>query len=169
GYHSEYDLERDNQLWQATLRADYDINDALTVTSLTSYADFEQAFGQDADGTSLTITDLYIVGEVQSFTQELRLAGTMERGNWVVGVNYSRDEAFEQDDQRLAESSSGHAFAGFGLPPTDLVPQIGATDFESVAVFASATYESAPSLNLQLGARYTDTDIDFAGCALNAG
>lgn len=169
GYHSEYDLDRDNQLWQSTLRADYEITDDVTLTSLTSYSDFDQEFGQDGDGTALNITDLYIVGQVESFTQELRVAGNMDRGNWVVGVNYSRDTAFEQDDQRLTNASSGHAFDRLGLPPTDLVPQIGSTKFESAAVFANMTYEIVQDLNLQLGARYTDTDIDFSGCALNGG
>jgi len=169
GYHSEYDLDRDNTLWQSTLRADYEITDSVTLTSLTSYSDFDQEFGQDGDGTALTIADLYIVGQVESFTQELRVAGTMDKGNWVVGVNYSRDKAFEQDDQRLSESSSGHAFDRLGLPPTEVVPQVGTTTFESAAVFANATYELVQGLNLQLGARYTDTDIDFEGCSLNAG
>ena len=163
-------LRRDNRMLQTSLRADFDISDAITLTSISSYARFKELYGQDSDGTNLRITDLLIGGDIDSFTQELRLSGTFAgTGNWIVGGNYEKSSANERVRQFLSENSSGHVFDRLGLPAIDEVPQIGNTDYESKAAFASVTVPIVDRLSASGGIRYTDTKVDFEGCAINGG
>lgn len=164
-------LERDNHMVQATLRLDYDITDGITVTSLSSYARFEQLYGQDGDGTSLPLTDLLISGDIDSFTQELRVAGSFmdDRGSWLLGGNYEHSKTNELVRQFLSEQTSGHVFDRLGLPPITEVPQRGDTKNVSKAVFANLSFPLVDTLSATAGARYTETDVDFQGCILNAG
>lgn len=164
-----FPYERDNHLWQSTLRLDYDWTDRVTLTSLTSYSKFEEEFGVDTDGTIVDAANFHIVGDVESFNQEIRFAGTYDRGDWVVGFNYAKDDAHEIDTQFTTDASSGHSFDRLGLPPIDQVPQLGDTTFESKAVFGNLKFDLMEHLALQVGARYTETDIDFEGCTINAG
>ncbi|MFV3075374.1 TonB-dependent receptor [Niveispirillum fermenti] len=164
-------LRRDNHMVQGTLRLDYDISDTITVTSLSSYATFEQLYGQDGDGTSLQLTDLLISGDIDSFTQELRVAGSLmgDRGNWLLGGNYEHSKANELVRQFLSEQTSGHVFDRLGLPAITEVPQRGNTKYVSKAVFGNVAFPLADTLSATAGARYTKTDVDFQGCILNAG
>lgn len=165
----DFAYERDNHLWQSTLRVDYDWTDRVTLTSLTSYAKFAEDFGIDVDGTITDAANFHIVGDVESFNQELRLAGTYGHGDWVFGINYAKDDANELDTQFTSDASSGHSFDRLGIPPIDQVPQVGNTTFESKAVFGNIKFGLTDTLSLQAGARHTQTDIDFEGCTLNAG
>ncbi len=164
-------LRRDNHMVQGTLRLDYDISDAVTVTSLSSYARFEQKYGQDGDGTSVQLTDLLISGDIDSFTQELRVAGDLMggAGNWLLGANYEHSKANELVRQFLSEQTSGHVFDRLGLPPITEVPQRGDTKYVSKAVFGNLSFPLADTLSATAGARYTKTDVDFNACILNAG
>jgi outer membrane receptor protein involved in Fe transport len=192
--------QRNDKLMQANLRAEFDLSDAVTLTSLSSYTHFDEDYGQDADATSLVVQDLAVTGKVRSFNQELRLSGHFgDKGNWLFGGNYSNDKTSERHDQRFFEQTSARVFGAVrpgpvgrvltpteitflqsigatflpddrvSLQPTTLVPQIADTDFETVAAFANADFEIVDGLTIQGGIRYTETKIDFAGCAINDG
>ena len=163
-------LRHNDTMVQASLRIDYDVAPAVTVTALSSYAHYKEAYGQDADGTTLRLTDLFITGRINSFTQELRIAGTfLGTGNWIVGGNYEASKTRENLVQFLSDQTSGHVFDALGLPPIDQVPQFGNTQYESEAAFGSVTVPIVDRLSATGGVRYTNTDIDFQGCALDGG
>jgi len=108
-------LAHDDWQFQGSLRADYEINDDIKLTSLTSYVKNRQRFGQDPDATSLVINDLYIDGNLKSFNQEIRLSGTLsERARWVLGANYQSDKTHEVINYSLINGIQGHAFDFLG-------------------------------------------------------
>jgi iron complex outermembrane recepter protein len=163
-------LKRDNKQGLANLRVDYELSDNLTLTSLTSYVRFKEAYGQDGDGTALILTDLFITGKIRSFTQELRLAGDFGgRGSWILGANYEDSHTDELVRQFLTDQTSAHAFDRLGLPPIQEVPQESISDYTSKAVFADASFPVTETLTLSAGARYTETDFDTQACIYNAG
>ncbi|MCW1432283.1 TonB-dependent receptor [Novosphingobium sp. JCM 18896] len=192
--------KRDDWMWQGNLRADFDLTDDITFTSLSSYSKYKQAYGQDTDGTSLQVFDYFTTGHVESFNQELRLNGRIgEKGTWLIGGNYSKDDTDERTDQYYGDQTSARVFslvqpgpAGrvltapelqilssigasvlpdgrVSLPAGNLVPIKADTDFETYAAFANADYEILPGVKIQGGIRYTKTKVNFAGCAINAG
>ncbi|QNA85441.1 TonB-dependent receptor [Sphingomonas sp. So64.6b] len=158
-------LARDNDFVQASLRADWSLGKNITVTSITAYDRFRRNSLQDADGLQATDLHLRLGGRVQSFTQELRLAGTGSRFNWVVGGNYQRDRVHDLQQVFLEDSPASF---------------IGPLQFRSIindaqnaittwAGFANAEYEIADRLTVQAGARYTRSSIDYRACTKDTG
>jgi outer membrane receptor protein involved in Fe transport len=103
-------LER--SLSDATALVTYELNDALTLNSITAYREFDSSEVFDPDGTSLPILVFAEDAVSEQVSQELRLnydAGGRVRG--FVGVNYF-DEAGSQTvpgqfDERLVVALNG--------------------------------------------------------------
>lgn len=165
-----FPLKKDNWQVQAALRGEVDLSDDITLTSISAYTRFKEAYGQESDGTTLRLTDVFLEGDIKSFSQELRLTGSLlGDGTWIVGGNYEWGKTHELLTQRLDDQSSAHVFDRFGFPPIQFVPQLGDTKYRSIAAFADISVPIVDTLTLIGGVRYTDTKVDFAGCTLNAG
>ncbi len=109
-------LRKDNSMVQGTVRVDYDLNDTMTFTSLTSYAEFDEFYGQDSDGTSLQLANYIISGDIQTFTQEFRPAGDiLGTGKWLIGANCEKSDTSELVRQSSSEQTSFHVFDVLGL------------------------------------------------------
>lgn len=163
-------LRKDNWQLGATLRGEVDLSDDITLTSITAYSRFSEAYGQEGDGTTLRLTDLFITGDIKAFNQEVRLSGSLlGNGSWIVGGNYEYGKTNELITQTLNEQSSAHVFDRFGFPSIDVVPQLGNTKYRGTAVFADVSIPVLPTVTVSGGVRYTDTKVDFSGCTLNAG
>lgn len=163
-------LRKDNWQAQVALRGEFDLSDDITLTSISAYSRFEEAYGQESDGTTLRLTDLFIEGDISAFSQELRLAGSiMGSGSWIVGGNYEWGKTNELLTQTLNDQSSAHVFDRFGFPSIDTVPQLGNTKYRSYAAFADVSIPIVPTVTLTGGIRYTDTRVEFEGCTLNVG
>src|SRR3546814_7373676 len=64
---------RDDRMYNAALRTDYDVTDNLTLTSITSYSDYKRNSRAADDGTAVQDYD-YVAndGYIRDFNQELR-------------------------------------------------------------------------------------------------
>lgn len=163
-------LRKNNDQGHATLRIDHDLPGSLTLTSLTSFVRFTQAYGQEGDGTTLRLTDFYITGDIRSFTQEVRLAGTLgPRGSWIAGADFEDSRTRELVHQFLTDMSTAHSFDRFRLPPIDEVPQASDGDYSSATAFADAALPLSDTVTGSMGARYTKTDSEAESCIYNAG
>lgn len=153
----------DRTFLQAALRADIDITDNVTLTSLTSYIDYKRNTAFDGDGTTLADFDVTSsVGTIKSFSQELRLAQSTGQFRWVIGGNYSRDETFEE--QILSYSASTVANNGSGL--TGASGYRDAQLMKNYAGFANAEFDVG-RLTFKAGVRYTQADRDDEGCGFD--
>lgn len=152
----------DRNFVQGSLRAEIDIADAVTLTSITSYLDYDQSLYSDKDGTALAIANIGD-GEaaIQSFNQELRLSNANPgRLNWVLGANYESSETFEDQYLTFANGSSSS-------PNTLFINTTGSEviqDIENFAIFANGEYEVVDGLIFKLGGRYTDSTNDAELC-----
>lgn len=161
---------RDDQQWHLTARFDYELGDALTLTALTSYADYSQDDLVDPDGTALVLADTRDQGTITSFFQELRLAGEFGNGSrWIIGGNYERNKVSEVQSLRATDASGFAPFAVFfGLPIPDLIPISSDQRFENYAAFANLDLSVSDTITVHAGMRYTDTSDDFVGCTGNS-
>ncbi|WP_347269971.1 TonB-dependent receptor [Rhizorhabdus histidinilytica] len=158
-------LRNDNSLWQTSLRLGYDLSSDISLTSITSYADYSRYAPIDQDGSTLNIIDSLDVGGIKSFFQELRLSGKTDALTWVFGGNYERDRISERLTSFLGDSTGGK-IAGVrynGAQANNV--QIAKT----YALFGNAEYEILPGLSIQGGARYTKADRSFDGCSGDVG
>jgi outer membrane receptor protein involved in Fe transport len=153
-----FNYRLDNKFYQGVLRADYDLSDVFTLTSLTSYAHMD-VFGLRGDGTNLGNFDTGDSGELETISQEVRLSGELGPLNFIVGANYQHDETY-QLLATLTRYATVTAFIGDGGAVR------GSQDFDTVAAFADGTYEISDQLRLNAGVRYTRQDLDYKACLL---
>lgn len=92
---------------------EYDLNDDMTLTSITSYLDISSVttpndfsiasfspaiddvtFSGGPDDFPLAVLPFREPGEFNFFSQELRLNGSADRLDWFVGASYNRDNLF---------------------------------------------------------------------------
>lgn len=130
----------------ATLTLTWDINDNLTLKSITSHRSLDAKFGRDADNLPFNQqVELFLSVEYDVFSQELQLSGTGmdERLNWTLGAYYFDEDGVEDDFV---------AFASFDITSG------GFFTTEDYALFAQGTYDLTDKLSLTLGIRYTDEE-----------
>ena len=160
------DAERDNDYFNASLRMDWDINDDITITSLTSFGEFNRDQQLESDGTFYQDYESSRDGFLDVFFQEIRVAGSFDGGGtWVVGANYEDTSTWDSFIQTYGMSS---AIPTLGNPLGPTNPN-NRQNTETWAVFASFDYPVRDDLVLQLGARYTDQKRDYRGCGGDAG
>ena len=149
-----------NSLFQSVLRADYEINDYLTITSLTDYVDSKTSIPIDLDGTALNIINANYGGQVQTINQEFRLSGNLPatKINYILGGNYEHDSSTEAQPTNFPNYS--------GLPPGAELEPYYQTGNRATAVFGNIDYQVIPQVTLTAGVRYTETKQTRYGCTL---
>lgn len=159
------DYSRDNDFLQANLRVDYELTDSLNLTSISSVSQFNQRQLQDIDGTTLSNLNQLTIGEIESVSQELRVAGDFSRGNFVAGLTYAQDRVAETGFLNEAQSTIALAF----VPPLTTFRDESNQDVSSWAAFVSGEYMMSDAVSVYGGVRYTSMSNDFDGCTSDTG
>ncbi len=154
----------DRETWQGILRADWDVTDTVTLTSITTYTDFEQNMSFDLDGTDFEMIGLpNNPGTIEDFHQEIRLSngdGAGSRFRWTAGANYNTSEVDEYQDITYTENSLAS--------PSNLFIHVSGVsntgDIDIWAAFASGEYDLSDNLTLKAGIRYTDSTNKNSMC-----
>jgi iron complex outermembrane recepter protein len=162
--------KRDDSQAQATARFDYEIGDAVTLTSLTSYSHYKQDDRVDPDATRLQIADTIDRGEIDAFFQEVRLSGEFGAGGrWIIGGNYENNKVSETQTLTSTSGSGFRAFnLFFGAPIPDAIDISSTQKFRNLAAFANVDFALGEQLKAHAGLRYTDSQINFEGCTGNS-
>ena len=152
----------------AQLEVNWDVGEG-TLTSLTAYR-FHDAFrGYDLDQGGLDfLAPLDEGAEYNTFTQELRYAGSVGRHDYILGGFYFDEEIDyfsnialgSQFVQIVTASTGGNPFAPglFGLFEGQGMRQAGVQTNEGYALFAHNTFAATDRLDLIVGLRYSDTE-----------
>lgn len=164
------DYARDNRFIQANVRIDYDLTPELTLTSLSSYSTYDEDQVQDIDGMSLVNLHQQTYGSIESYFQELRIAGDLtDQLYFVLGANYASDRTREENFDYIGESTQAYLFTPLGLPLfTDFRLQNN-QDIETTAVFGNIEFKPTEVMKLYAGARYTRSINEFEGCTSDSG
>jgi iron complex outermembrane receptor protein len=141
-----YDI--DNTAVTLTMNADLG---AATLTSVSGYVDFDRKFDIDVDATPARELDFLESDDIKQYSQELRLAATGERLDWIVGAFYSKDEVG-------ISIPGGHEDLFFTrtLVTAD-------QDTKSAAGFAHGEWHLTDKLDLVTGLRYTWEERSYVG------
>lgn len=152
---------------QGALRAEIDIGDFATLTSITSYLDYDQHLYSDKDGTAQAVANIGDgLASIRSFNQEVRLSNS-DSGpfNWVIGANYEDSETFEDQFLTFANGSSSS-------PNTIFINTTGSEvlqDIRNYAFFANGEFEVSDDLIVKLGGRYTNSRNESDMCSKGNG
>lgn len=147
----------DNEYYQLALRGDFDVSDSITVTSITAFARKNLAYAQDLDGTTAEVVDVPLDGFVETFNQELRVAGNTDTVNWIVGASYDNIESEQNNFFRLGDYSQNSDVIELTLNNFNAMQ-------ESYSAFGNVEWEVVPDLVLQGGIRYTKNDLSAVYC-----
>lgn len=155
-------LKKDDYFFQGSVRGDLELSDDVTLTSITAYQRYKTDAFQDFDGIALSIADIQSSGYINSFSQELRIAGSTSNLEWVVGGNYAKDRTYDELIYYYPNSTTGIVGPYYigGSPSRHASKQ----NVRTIAAFANIEYEILPDLRLQAGARYTENKRTFEGC-----
>lgn len=141
----------DNKFWQTALRADYEIIDDHTLTSISSYSGMRFLNATNGSGTAFEAQDLgRAYGRIRSFSQEVRLAnGAHDPLRYTAGVNYEHTTVLEALDLYLngITASVHDGFNGdqYGSDQT----------MNNYAAFANVEYDVTDTVTIKGGIRQT--------------
>ncbi|HEY5757582.1 MAG TPA: TonB-dependent receptor [Steroidobacter sp.] len=161
-----YPYASDTTLYHASWRNEYRISEAITATSLTSYAHLDMAYGQDADGTPFHITEVVDeAGRVENIYQELRVAGRHEWGGWLLGMNYTHDDVNDEPLGLFEDNDVGRLFQAFDPEAyADRSLQQAHMEANTYAIFGRVEYQLSERLMIEAGARFNADRRTYDHC-----
>ena len=188
-YEGYYDFTPTNEFESSGISAqfDYDINDSITLTSITSFRNLARLENGDVDFTSAQLIDpdtgnLTDV-DIDTFTQEFRLAGATDTASWMVGAFF-----FDEDITQSTGLIYGTGFrpyadlltggipgtsplwdieALFGHPPGTFqgagqgLIEVSTMDNQAYSLFAQVDIDLGDRATLTLGGNYTEDEKDI--------
>ncbi|MCE2843243.1 MAG: TonB-dependent receptor [Novosphingobium sp.] len=135
---------QDVKAWGTSLFIEGELNDTLTVRSITAYRKDDSASPIDFDALASTDVDVPGIYKNSQTSQELQLLINSGRFNGLIGAYYLNAKALTQFDVRLFTTLAGlTAFTSADI----------GTD--TLAGFADFTYDLTDQLSLSVGGRYT--------------
>jgi len=165
--------QRDNQLTSFRAKLNWELDNGITLTSITSYDEFDRTEANDWDGGFYNDSSNINTTDLEVLSQELRLSGETENALWIVGAYWSEDTVDEYYHYFMSDSVYGLGSVTFGVPPFVLAPileldTIYEQETRSQAIFGHVEWNLTEDWRLTLGARYTEEERDWSGCTFSA-
>ena len=131
----------DREITGATLHFDWDIGNGLSLVSITDYQDASKFYLEGGDAGPVDGVLFYQGSDLEQFSQEFRLAGSIGEHTWVAGIyGMSVD----------GDYTGKFATPFYGYDPTIEMSQ----ETTSWAIFAQDDWAFADDFKLIVGARY---------------
>lgn len=170
----------------AEINWDMDAMGGATLTSISAYRDWDFVSGQDSDFTTVDILYRAPNGDFgtkfEQLSQELRLAGEMDRLNWLVGAFYANEDLTSRNQLLYGTQYQAYFNALFtgtplqgviaSFPTSAWAPGLGIQDVygqdsDTWALFTNNSYKVTDAFEVTLGLRYTEESKDLDTQYLN--
>lgn len=145
-----------------TLKLDYEVNDQLTLTSITAYVDYDFEYLVGAEFGPLQYIDITHEQEFEQVSEEFRFQYISEddRFELLGGLYYQNEELFMIDSFNFILSNLNAQ--GLPFPALDVsVPNFFDQETDSIAAFIEATYRLTDDLEVSLGVRSSRDEKDM--------
>ena len=145
------------ETWGTALRMTWDLSDALTLKSITSYRELNTDDYIDFDATELEIADALVAVDQKQTSQELQL--TYDSGPLTaVGGLYYLKEDVSSHQESYNDDLLGPLYGN-----ATFIRYIDDTlETTSKAAYANVSYAVTDALRLSAGVRYTKEEKDYA-------
>ncbi|MFC2954197.1 TonB-dependent receptor domain-containing protein [Marinicaulis aureus] len=151
--------------WGVSGHAAWEVNDVLTLKSISSYRRLEWKGLRDADNTPFNILTTNLESESKQFSQEVQALVDLDSVSGVIG-GYYFDESTDDFTRVLFSPPAPPILAGApGLLDVQLV-DLGTKSF---AFFTEWTWDLTEQLGVSGGIRYTDEEKSMQATIYNAG
>ena len=136
----------ENDTFGASVTLNYDINEVLSLKSISAVRQLDAEFARDGDHSPHRISQFSDVLDQDQFTQELQLLGNYDKFQWITGLYYFSEDGTNTNilDFTVSNFRSGGDF-----------------DNEAWAAFAQVTYDVSEDFRVTVGGRYTDEQKSF--------
>ena len=144
----------------ATLIVTSELNNNVTISSITGFRDTDHDFLVDSGGelpratNSRGFTPLVNMGDHEQFSQEIKLNGQSGRLNWTAGVYYMNEDNVTD----FANGNSNAATGGFTVA-ADRTMKNG---LETYAIYGQGDFKLNDAFTITAGIRYTEETKDFS-------
>lgn len=152
------DLNR-TRSYNAALHVSYEFDD-MTLTSITDYKKLTKYLMMDVDATPVNLVNVAFQARTRSFSEELRLAGSSDNWNWVVGGYFLNINTDAEDGFLAPRRSFFAASLGFLADGIDLINRFG-LETTSYSGFGQVEYKFAPQWTFVLGGRLISEKQDY--------
>ena len=144
------------QHWGNSLRASWEVNENLTLRSITAYRDLEYTDYVDIDATQLETGDVLVDVAQDQVSQEFQAIWESDRWTMIGGLYYLRENIVSHQEAYADNLLGG--FLGGGTFTRTVDDDLETT---SMAAFANVTYDITERLSVSGGLRYTEEEKDY--------
>lgn len=145
------------ETWGTALRMTWDLSDALTLKSITSYRELNTDDYIDFDATQLEIADALVAVDQKQTSQELQLTYDSGPLTAVGGLYYLKEDVSSHQ-----ESYNDDLLGPLYGNATFIRYIDDALETTSKAAYANVSYAVTDALRLSAGVRYTKEEKDYA-------
>ncbi len=156
----EFFIERESL--NITAEIVWDINDSLTLTSVTGYIDGTGDYNMDAAGTPRDLQFSIVRNDSNQFSQELRISNRGEDAGprWLAGLYYLTDDHDREDGRRWFQEDFSVYGPGPPFSPTT-VKAVSTSETESLGLFGEVNFDISDRLIATIGLRFSSDEKDF--------
>lgn len=160
---AEVDDRRHARTYSVALTGNYDVNDDLTITSVTSWDKGTLYFREDSDGSDRRILTAPYYDRARQFAQDLRLTSDFKGPfNFILGAYFNREKLFNSSAYEIGLDVDSDGQPGVTHEDCQLTGFEGClfrNQFDqlkkSYALYSDLSYELTDALTLRGGIRYT--------------
>lgn len=142
--------------WGASLIANWQLSDAITLSSITAWRKLDPDLFIDIDATQAELGDVFVGVNQRQFSQEVQLKWNTDRFSGVFGLFYLNENITSHQ-----EAYADDLFTLFGGPISFTRLIDDAQNTKSYAAFGQATYKLTDRLSLTGGLRYTHEERSY--------
>lgn len=151
--------------WGVSGHAEWGVNDAVTLKSITAYRSLEWKGVRDADNTPFNILTTNLESESTQFSQELQALFDFGQVKGVVGGYFFDEDTFDFTRVQFSPPIAPVLMGGPGVLDVQLV-DLGTKSF---AFFTQWSWDLTDSLGVSGGVRYTDEEKSMQATIYNPG
>ncbi|KZX52708.1 hypothetical protein A3711_07290 [Erythrobacter sp. HI00D59] len=184
GWDAGASQRRDDEFYQVALRIGYVLSDTIDLTSISAYTHANIFGSTEPDGLVYALADNGTSGSFETFSQEVRLAGSAfeyDRLKWMIGGSYGRDKVADDQLMSIFTSNTGVTLpAALTTQPGGIANPDGTVTYlfndwinysrqrmRTLAVFGSLTFDLTDRLTIEGSARYTDRHNSSRACVID--
>lgn len=132
----------------ASMTLNWEINDSLSLKSITGMRDLDNGIWVDSDASPLGYFNTWGYTETEEISQELQFSGGNDRLDWIVGAYYQNTEL-----TTVATNWQRLELTGMGAGAPRIRNTIAFRDITDEAIFGELTYNVTDQLSVTAGVR----------------
>lgn len=159
-YAGDYDFTGHNETktWGASGRIDWNIGIG-ELTSITDFQSVKRDYIEDSDASPVNWFNFFLTTDSEQFSQEVRLAGDVDKLKWLVGFYYL-DIGIDDSNGAKATDLFAALFGPVGVAGFNGVRNPYSIDTKSWSLFGQVEYALTNDISVIAGIRYINEKKD---------